>query len=142
MKLELNVGQLRDLAAQLLARLSSPENGAFSGTEEQAAQDRHGVDFLSGIRLDRAANFTDRSAVSGTETDFLSLLQERGGAEQPEFVSERIRLEEGGGQTRHLAFTGPAAESSAPAERARSLEAASDYLRRDSRRYDADLEKY
>ena len=142
MKLELDGEGLRALSAEILAQLKGT-GSVRPYSEEEDREKPGGWDSLEPIQREQSPAFSHRTEVRGRGSDsFLTLRRTPGGEMEFLPAAERTSADSRGARTQQLLFSPPETAGPAPSARARSLEAASDYLRRDSRRYDARLEKY
>ena len=144
MELELSRAELTELSREILAALlaSAPAAGGDFADARRAGGWGFAESGFAASALLKGASGADSPDAAPRE--FLSLRREPGGAvfADGEAVSARERAvfgEGGGARTGSAASAGGAASIG---ERARLLEEYSERIRRDSRRYDAPLEKY
>jgi len=143
MELELSRAELRELAAELLTRLTAAYPAASDWTD--AAPGRPAAVFKTreeGGR--RPLSLPGEAEPASDRTDFLSVDPDR---EPMEEYGEAPLFRRAAGfpaaetaETR--SFSPPALRRAGAVERVNALEEMSDCLRRDSRRYDAALEQY
>jgi len=140
MELNLNKEELQRLSGEILSllRLTGVSVDALSSDERVIRKES-----VSNMDTDVIKPFLhELDFPSRQGYDFLSLA--RGDKGQTRFLQgeDRAKIAFNEGAENALAFSAPEVEGTDVLRRTRDMEKASDYFRKDSRRYDAQLEKY